>query len=136
MQHYCERLKCVADRPLCLTYPAATCLPSMLCSPRPPDLPLNDGHPEVSRAGSQSSHQLVDGGGGGVTGGGVDGTGVGGTGGEGTGGEERSAGRYRPFNSQRMRKWATDQYDDRPALRKFFQPCRVHCVQHGRHTGV
>jgi len=37
--------------------------------------------------------------------------------------------RYRPFNARRMRKWAVDQYDDRPALRKFFRPCHVHCVK-------
>ncbi|XP_022182659.1 uncharacterized protein LOC111042378 [Myzus persicae] len=142
MQHYCERLKCVADRPLCLTYPAATCLPSLPCPPRPPDLPLHDGHHNSSRAESQLSHQPVDGGGGvtdGVVGTGGVGTGGGGTGVGGTGGDERAAGRdarYRPFNSRRMRKWATDQYDDRPALRKFFQPCRVHCLQYKRHKGV
>jgi len=76
------------------------------------------------------SHQPVDGGGGngGSVGGGtgVVGTGVGGTGGERLAGRDAS---YRPFNSRRMRKWASDQYDDRPALRKFFRPCRIHCEQ-------
>jgi len=140
MQHECERLKCMADRPPCLTYPAATCLPSRSCPPRPQQLSQNNGHQDGSRAESQSSHQPLDGGGGtgGSVGGnggggtGVEGTGVGGTGVGGTGGERsaRRDARYRPFNSRRMRKWAADQYDDRPALRKFFQPCRVHCEQY------
>lgn len=123
MQHVCERLKCMADRPLCLTYPAATCYPSRPCPPRPPDIHQNNGHSHDSGAVSQSSHQPVVGGGG--TGGGIDG---GGTGGRGPfGGRDE---RYKPFNSRQMRKWATDQYDDRPALRKFFQPCQVHCTQY------
>ncbi|XP_016658186.1 uncharacterized protein LOC100573328 [Acyrthosiphon pisum] len=137
MQHECERLKCMADRTSCLTYPAATCLPSRPCPPRPPHHAQDNGYRDDSRAESQSSHQPVDGGGGngGSVGGGtgVVGTGVGGTGGE------RSPGRdvrYRSFNSRRMRKWASDQYDDRPALRKFFRPCRVHCDQFRPATDV
>lgn len=128
MQHECERLKCMADRLPCLTYPAATCNPSRPCPPRPPHLTRNNSHRDASRAESQSSHQVDGGSGGGVGGStGVRGTGVGGTGGEHS--TERNA-RYRPFNSRRMRKWATDQYDDRPALRKFFRPCRVHYAQY------
>ncbi|CAI6356534.1 unnamed protein product [Macrosiphum euphorbiae] len=138
MQHECERLKCMADRPPCLTYPAATCLPSRPCPPRPPHLTQDNGHRDDSRAESQLSNQPADGGGGGnggsVGGGtGVVGTGVGGTGGERLAGRDA---RYRPFNSRRMRKWASDQYDDRPALRKFFRPCRVHCEQFRPATDV
>ncbi|KAE9533553.1 hypothetical protein AGLY_009191 [Aphis glycines] len=133
MQHECERLKCMADRTLCLTYPAPTCPPSRPCPPRPQVILQDTGHRDKSGAESQSSHRAVDGGtsGVGVGGGGAvggDGT-VGGDGGI-VGGRlvERNS-RYRPFNARRMRKWAVDQYDDRPALRNFFRPCRVHCVK-------
>jgi len=134
MQRECERLKCMAYRPPCLTYPAPTCIPSQSCPPRPPHLTQNDSYRDASGAESQSSHQVDGGSGGGVGGGtGVRGTGVGGTDDEHS--AERDA-RYRPFNSRRMRKWAADQYDDRPALRKFFRPCSVHYAQYRRAAGV
>ncbi|XP_015363316.1 PREDICTED: uncharacterized protein LOC107161425 [Diuraphis noxia] len=132
MQHECERLKCMADRPLCLTYPAATCYPSRPCPLRPTNFLQNNVHRQGSGAISQSSHQLMVGGVGtvgGVVDGGTGGRGTfaGGTGGKYSAGRDA---RYVSFNSHHMRKWATDQYDDRPALRKFFQPCHVHCVQY------
>lgn len=124
MQHECERSKCMAGRPLCLTYPAPTCLPSRPCPPRPQVILQDIGHRDKSGAESQSSHRPVDSGTRGVGDGGGVGGGVGTVGGRLS---ERNS-RYRPFNARRMRKWAVDQYDDRPALRKFFRPCRVHCV--------
>lgn len=135
MQHECERLKCIGNRTLCLTYPTPTCLPSRPCPPRPIERTEDDGHNDGHRDhhyqdDQQDGHQddqqvglqdnsqtdtptsllvLVDG--------------------DGTGGDhlaKRNA-RYRTVNdSRRMRQWATDQYDDRPAHKTLFRPCRVH----------
>ncbi|XP_025414692.1 uncharacterized protein LOC112686558 [Sipha flava] len=103
MQHECLRTKCMG-RPPCLTFPVATCAPSQPCP-------------------------LADNGGGG-----------GGGGGSWTGAErppvnrrpgaaadeDRDRSRAATAAARRLRRRAVDQYDDRPAFRALFEPCRVH----------
>lgn len=101
MQHDCRRTKCMG-RPPCVAYPAAECLPSRPCPPpRRRRLREDDRDAQLPRAAARLDKSAPD--------------------------PVKRAASCRPANRV-MLQWAIDQYDDRPAVKKLFEPCRVHRV--------
>lgn len=111
MQHECQRAKCMGRSP-CLAHPVPMCRPSRPCQPianpsktktktRPP---LNIRSVEaVSRGDTSVTDPVVA-------------------------AERARRQRCRRAAARRAFKYATDHYDDRPAFKTLFKPCRVHAI--------
>lgn len=114
MQHECRRNECMG-RPQCLTYPAATCAPSDPCR-RPRDTvvvadakkkswppPPKRRERKAAAAAARSVSVPVP-----------------------VSADDRAR---RRAAAREMLRWAVGQYDDRPALKTAFAPCRVHACR-------